>query len=47
MKNTNNLLNSIGGNYMEGMEEYWRAHYRSYVLNMSTTRGKRITFFEK
>jgi len=47
MQNTNNLLSWIAGNYMEGMKEYWMCHYRSYVLHMSPTRPKRITFFDK
>ncbi len=47
MQNTNNLLSWIAGNYMEGMKKYWMCHYASYVLNMSPTRVKRITYFDK
>lgn len=46
MQNTNQLLNFVASNYMRWQKSYWKAHYRSYVLNMPKKGKKMISLFE-
>jgi len=46
MQNTNQLLNYVASNYIRWQKEYWKAHYRSYVLNMPKVWKKLVSIFE-